>query len=115
MRKLYQYPHYVCLFFLSFLLVILISQFVLVGTNLHHLEKEICRVVQTLPKERVKPNADHTLLMNALNSKSLPRYKGLGTVLNIWTNPTEGQMIHVVVTDGELSPGLFFSSGGWAG
>jgi hypothetical protein len=67
-------------------------------------------------------NSNHVSLKRTTNNlplsvlkNSVPRYTGLGTVLNIWTSPNEGQMIHLVVRDGEIQPGMWFSAGGWAG
>lgn len=93
------------------------------GTNLNVLENEIYRLVKTLPNKKLLENNSNEQKQpqpqqqqqQQQNDKSMPSYKALGTVLNIWTNQTDGQMIHLVVTDGELLPGTFFSAGGWAG
>ncbi len=88
------------------------------GTNVPQLHQEICRTILSLPyHQQASPLP---LPPSALNKghrgvAPLPQYIGVGTVLNIWSNSTEGQMIHLVVTGGEVKPGTWFSSGGWAG
>lgn len=100
--------YYFLLLLLSLSNNIIIFLLYLVGTNLPLLEKEICQLIKFLPKQKNK-------ISLTTQQNLAPKYLALGTVLNIWTNPNEGQMIHIVVTDGELFPGLCFSSGGWAG
>ena len=87
------------------------------------LQKEICATIRRVV-------ADSTSDVTA-GENGAPRYIGAGTVVNIWTNAIEGQMMHIVVTGGEVGPhfpflmrksyvlqvrpGQWFSSGGWIG
>lgn len=86
-----------------------------VGTNFQQLQKEILTMISSLPKPKKLINILEKNLPISASKKMLPHYRGLGTVLNIWTNPYEGQMIHLIVRDGEVLPGMWFSAGGWAG
>jgi hypothetical protein len=88
-----------------------------VGTNIKSLQAEILRMVSSLPNRQAKQtlNIEEQNLPPQVVKKNLPHYSGLGTVLNIWSSPTDGQMIHLIVRDGEIFPGSWFSAGGWAG
>jgi hypothetical protein len=86
-----------------------------VGTNINNLQAEIIRMVSSLPKSISNRNIEGQNLPPQVVKKSLPHYLGLGTVLNIWSSPTDGQMIHLIVRNGEILPGSWFSAGGWAG
>lgn len=72
-------------------------------------------MILSLPKPSKTLDISQKDLPVSVVKKMLPHYVGLGTVLNIWTNPNEGQMIHLIVRDGEILPGMWFSAGGWAG
>ncbi len=93
--------------------------FSLVGTNLSQLYHEICRTILSLPYHDRPPPIPPSPSALPKGQKGgafpLPQYIGVGTILNIWSNSTEGQMIHLVVTGGEVQTGTWFSAGGWAG
>lgn len=72
-------------------------------------------MVSSLPKLKPDLNIEMKNLPPQVVKESLPHYSGLGTVLNIWSSPTDGQMIHLIVRDGEILPGSWFAAGGWAG